>query len=375
MTALALDREFALFSRDVPTLLHSDPARGGDGSISLNPKKGLVKWNWIAAELNGVCPFVVAANQTEVASLAVESQSGQGDFEASTLLWQSTGRTAVQPYVNTAVVNRYLSNGLISDRLIFGTAQLPMLLPQSIYCLPKSSWQFRIQDLSGLSNTIQPVVFGRRFIDRQQTRARRADFLNQMHPYWIGPQDPANIAQSGPEIALAANGTVQLTFQIPSSADFLCKFVLDDSTSASGVEPLLYGDIVENYTKRSLTDVSTIGSTITGSTNLGLQWRNFMACPTVSVTGFPGGVIRAASIGSPRGGYTHLFPRNSQVVIKFTSLDAAIITLRVALFGWLIYGKEPGNRHFSDDYAAEVDREAQATAILKEFTPSTWRRR
>lgn len=374
MSTFALDRDFSLFGRDVPSLLYSDPALGGDGSVSLNPAKGLVKWQWIAATLNGATPFAVPANGTVTANLSVASQSGQGDFEACALYWNAANnrRCAVRPYVNTAVVSRYLANDVICDRLMFGTSQLPGLLPQSIYCLPKTSWKFEIRDLSGSGETVQPVVFGRRFVDRQDTRARRADFLNQMHPFWIGPVDPANAAQTGPEVTLAANGQVQLTFQVPSDADFLCKFLLDDSTAASGNEPSLYAQVVENYTKRGLADLPL--STVAASTNLGLHWRDFMACPSVSVTGFPGGVVRAASLGSPRGGFTHLFPRNTQVVIRFTSLDATAITLRVALFGWLVYGKEPTDRQFSADYEAELEREAQGAAIKAKFTPSTWRR-
>lgn len=361
MGNFAPENKFNLFSSDVPTLLYSDPGKGGDGSVNINSAKSLAKWQWIAATYQGTSPIVVPANKTVVANLNVGSLQGQGgDFEACAILMKETGRVAVQPYCNTGVVNRFLSNQPVSMRLLSGTAQLPGILPQSIYCLPKTNWQFTMQDLSGLSNSVTAVVFGRRFLDRQNLRAERANHLNLMHPYWIGPQDPSNASSSGPEVTLAPNSRVTLTFPIPSSADFLCRWILDDSTAVGGAEPKLYAQISENYTRRGLVDMSL--STVSTSTNLGIQWRDFLACPSVVVSGMPG--LRAFSLGGPRGGWTHLIPRNTQITVEFTSLDSNTITLRPAFHGWLIYGKEPDNRRMSADWDAIQEREAQASRIL-----------
>lgn len=372
MAALADYSPLSVFPRDVPLLTYSDPAQGGSGALSVNADKSLVKWQWIAARLNGQVPISVPSSGTVIANLDVSSQQGQaGDLEVSTLLLNaSNGRVGVRPYVNAGTVNHFLSNVNICDRLMFGTAQLPGLLGQSIYCLPKTSWQFTLQDLSGGTNSVTAAVFGRRFTDRNRealgNARRRLELLQWMHPYWLGPEDPTSLARSGPEVSLAANRQVTLTFPIPSSADFLCRWILDDSSSTSGNEPSLYAQVSENYSGRGLVDLP--GVVGPSSTLEGIHWRDFIACPSVAVTGFPGSsnVVRAAGVGSPRGGWTHLFPRNTQVSIKFTSLDAGTITLRVALVGWLIYAKEMG-RQLSADFQAAQSREAQARALMRQF--------
>lgn len=363
----------ALFGGDVPALLYSDPRKGGDGKTRINPDKLHAKWGWIAATLNNQFPITVGANATVNANLTVGDQASslQGDFEASTLLLQSTARLAVTAEVRTPTFQRILSNINIPSNLMFGTSQFPGLLPMSIFCLPKSAWFFTLQDLSGSTNTVSPVIFGRRYDECSEEFTaqlhRRAEFLRWIHPYWIGPRDPSTAGLTGPEITIpAGNVTPQsrtLTFQIPSSAGFLMTALLDDSTAVGGAEPVIVAQFTENVSGRALANLPA-QSTAAGGGMLGIDW-NLMACPTATVTGIVGGAIRAASLLSPQGGYTHLIPRNTQVTIKYTSFDANIITLRPALFGYLVYAEEAPERKMSRDFAANTERRVQADEWLR----------
>lgn len=357
MNHLSLGRDFSVFDSDVPTLQYSDPALKGDGSVSINPAKHLVKWGWVAATYQGQTPIALpgkaytsTAEASIVADMTIDSQQGAaGDFEVSTLMATSSGRFMVRPRVNTGVIDRYLANQATCDRLIMGTSQLPGGIFRPVYNLPKSSWKFELGDLANAgTNNVAIVAHGRRFLDRQRIdlRRRRAESVKFMHPYWIGPFNPSNPSLSGAEVTLSANTSIVLTFPIPDDADFLCRWILDDSTSASGVEPVLYGDLKENLSGRGLMDLPPTFAS--GSTNLGLQWRDFVACPSVSVTGMTSlGLVKSFSTGAPRGKFTHLFPRNTQIVVRFTSLDASTITLRPCFFGYLVYQKEPASRRLS----------------------------
>lgn len=344
---------------EVPTLLYSDPRDGGNGQYCSNADKALVKWRWVPAKFqNRLFPVTFSSGETTDLDVQIGGGSGtRGDTEiGSFLLTTSAGRVAVRPYVSSPI-DKYLSNIPIPSNLMFGTAQLPGMLQSSVYSLANTFWRMTTQNLFAGNNTVSMVLFGRKFTDRGREQwaneRRRAELLSVAWPYWIGPQDISNNATlTGPEVTLTAGSTVTLRFPVPSGQDFLLRHILDDSTSTTGVEPLLTATIVEEDTNRTLIDFPS-----------GIRWRDFLACPTVSVTGFPsGGTIRAFSLGSPKGGWTHLVKRNSALVITFTSSDPGTITLRPALAGWLLAAQEPGDRHYSNDAAARVERIEQAAA-------------
>lgn len=375
----------SIFGGDIPTLLYSDPALGGDGKTRLNPDKVLAKWKWIAATFGNDDTPSIGPGQTRFMTLSVRSSgdNDQGDFEAATILMRSINasgtavRSAVRPYVNTPTCNRYLSNIVIPSTLITGTAQLPGVFRTYIYCLPKTSWQFEVRNLDSSATLIPSIsLFGRQFTSCSPCSAeqyrRRAMHLQWFHPYWIGPQDPTDINLTGPTVTLPANASRELTFPVPSNADFLMAGMLDDSTGASsGESPSLYAQVRQNDSQRPLAILSALVPP-TGSSQLGISWRDFLAIPSVSVTGFPGGRVNAYSLAPNVGGTTHLIPRNSQVIVRFTNTSASEpVNLRPALFGLLIYGKQPEDRQTSVDGAANRERIAQGEEFLRRMGLTT----
>ena len=340
----------SLFGEDIATLLYDDPAHGGDGSYVISPEKASVKWQWQTGQIAGQFPFVLTGNQQAKFTVRINPEEGmRGDTEIIGMMSTQTGRFGLLPYI--PILDKYLANALIPSSLMCGTAQLPALWPQSVYCLPSTLWQFDVRDLSGSSNTISPVLFGRRFLDRGKERLtdlrRVALFSKFMHPYWLGPTSAYNETSSvavsvNPTVTIPAGATVTVRFAVPSTADFDCRYILDDSTAGASTEPDdLFAFITEGGSARGLVDAPP------GSN--GLSWRKFLASPTVPVTGFPsgGGVlatggIRAASLPSPAGGWSHLFKRGTDIEVKFRSTESSNdITLRTAFVGTLIYATEP----------------------------------
>lgn len=344
---------------EVPTILYDDPKNGGDGSYCLNEDKSLVKWRWIPARLGGSFPAVLTASQVTELGVEIGGLSGKkGDTEIGGFMLTSTGRVAIRPFFSSPI-DHYLSNIPIPSSLISGTSQLPGLLQSTLYCLAKTFGRVTVQELSGLGNTVSLVYWGRKFIDdgreRWGNQRRLAELLAVALPHWLGP-DSQTASLRGPEVTLAAGGTVELRFPCPSNADFLARWLLDDSTSTTGAEPVLTAQVIEEDTGRMLVDYLPSGVQ-------GLRWRDFMACPTVSVAGMPsGGTIRAFSLGFPRGGWTQLVKRTSALVIRFISGDIGTITLRPAVAGWLLNAREPEDRHYANTAQANAERQAQAQA-------------
>jgi hypothetical protein len=327
------DAVVGLVSGDIPPLLYDEER----GIYVINPQKAASKWSWQPARLNNTFPAVLGANQVTEFNIRTTPEDGnRGDVEALAFLLTSTGRLAIQPYV--PILDKELSNIPIPTSLLFGTAQLPALLAQTIYSYASIDWTFRVRELSGAGNTVSAVVFGRRQVDRGRDRepdVRQAQLLSRfMHPYWVGPTTGVTgagvIVPGGPEVVLAPGATVTLEYPLPGDAAFDCRWILDDSTSTTGVEPLLTAQIFEGDRGSPLNDVA-------------MSWRDFLASPTtLAVAGSPsGGFFRAASFPSPGGCWSHLFERSTRIRVVFTSTDAGTITLRTAFGGTLIYVSEP----------------------------------
>lgn len=346
MSSLANMTPASLFSGDIPALLYDEKTK----AFSVSDDKQLVKWNWHTGMVQNTFPFVLGANGSVVASAQIGAEDGlRGDIEDTTFLMRSTGRLTCLPFISS--LNKNLASTGIPTNLMFGVAQLPALLPMSVYNLPTTYWNLTLQDLSGAPNTISPVFFGRKFLDRSRERIanqRRVAFLSQfMHTYWLGP-----VQGYFPEITLGAGLTTTIDFLVPSSADFLCKYILDDSTSSTGLEPVLSAQIFEGQSARGLIDQPN-----------GISWRDFVASPTTTVTGFTGNTVRAISLPFPTDCNTHLFTRSTRIRVQFTSADAGTITLRPVFLGTLIYAPEPLTQQMTQDTGAIQERIAQAAEL------------
>lgn len=323
-------------SPDDPAIIYSDPREGGDGSYHLDGRKDYTQWRWRVGQLNqgGVSSALVAGAGGVVGPLTdvlidFGAQEGdQGDSEIAYFWGRESGsnlRFAVQPQLGPPL-NKYLANVPISSNLVFGTSQLPGYLPSPIYAYANADLKFNAHALGSFAETIQVGAFCRARNDcKAQVEGRRIA-MEYYSTIWIGPQDKLNTAYTGPEISIAAGATAKLRFPAPDKYDAQVAWILDDSTSTTGSEPVMDVIIQDEKNREQLIDLPT-----------GLSWRDFLACPTVTVTGMPaGGVVRAMSLKSPRGGWSHRIPANSALEVEIFSRDSGTITFRAAMLGWAV---------------------------------------
>lgn len=312
------------------------PPGGASGDFVVNSQKAAVKWNWQTGRFQNTFPITLSAGQQVDATVATQAMGGmRGDSEISALMLKSTGRVSV--LMTIPFLNRKLSNVPVSSNLMFGNAQLPALLAQTLLTLPTAAWSIALKDLSNATNSASPVYYGRRFTDRHQDRldqVRRALLFSQfMHPYVLGPTagvvSGGGGLNGGPEVVITGGQTATLRFDT-GGADFDWRWILDDSTSSDGLEPNLTANILLGDSGLPLADQA-------------ISWRDFMAAPTVAVTGMMpiGGIsgIAAASMGSP-GCWSMLVRRGTKLQVQFTNNNAsngASITLRPGLGGIALY--------------------------------------
>ena len=333
---LGQDTVVSLMTGDIPALLYNEETK----EFAINPYKSSAKWSWQPGRYENQFPYTLPANKQVDFNVKVTPEDGlKGDVEVCAFLLTSTGRISVQPFI--PMLSKFISNVPLSSSLMFGTAQLPGLLAQTIYSMPSVDWTLAIRELTGAPNVISPVLFGRRFTDRQKERLfdpRQAQLLSKfMHVYWLGPTTGVLVTaggvvstvQGGAEVTLPAGGTVTLYYQVPGDAVFDCKWILDDSTSTTGLEPNVVAQIFPGDNATPLNDVP-------------MSWRDFLASPTtLPIAGMPSdGFLRAASLPSPGGCWTNTFERSTKIKVVFTSTDAGTITLRTGFHGTLIYAAE-----------------------------------
>jgi hypothetical protein len=210
---------------------------------------------------------------------------------------------------------------------MLGTAQLPGYLPSPLYAYLNSDVNFNPQSLGGINETIEIGLFCRaRTNCVDQEAARKVAHDDPYLPMWIGPETKNDASLTGPEITIASGQTVVLRFPGPYDADFIMAWILDDSTSTSGLEPVMDVVIQEEDTRERFVDDPN-----------GISFRDFVACSTNVIVGMPGGgVVRAMSLKGHKGGWTHRIPKTSAIQVTIISGDVGTITFRAALLGWAV---------------------------------------
>lgn len=298
---------------DIPALIQ-DPCTK---AVYLNPVKGDVD-AFYASCSPFPAPITASGGIVPCAITPPQINSDQGDMEIVKLMSTSTGRFSA--LITDNWTNRQYMNKPVANNLVFGTAQLPMNLYETMFIPSTNSLSILCTDLSGGANDIRIVAQGRRFMGGcGGQQALQTPFISRRtHPYWL-------TFDNGPEVTLAANAVAtQFTMTVPTSADFLCWLALDDSTVTA--EDAVTVQLLEGNSGTILMDRA-------------LSLRQFVAGPTLGAganTGFMGGTARAS--GFPFSWtFTHLFKRGTQVVLQCFNAAGAPQTLRFALHGQLIY--------------------------------------
>lgn len=297
---------------DIPALISTPQG------IVLNPVKYDVEAFYVS---NNPFPSAITASGGIVSCgiTPPRLQSDTGDMEIVKLMSTSTGRFSVMLTDN--FTNRNYMNKPVANNLVFGTSQLPFTSYETMFLPATNSLTALCTDLSGAANDIRITCQGRRFTGAGcgGKAALQTPFISRRtHAYWL-------TSDTGAEVSIPANAVAQqVIMTVPSSADFLCWLVMDDSTVTA--EDALTVRILEGNSGTILTDRS-------------LSLRQFVAAPTLGAganTGFSGGTARAS--GFPFSWtFTHLFARGTQVIFEVTNTTGATQTMRTAMHGQLIY--------------------------------------
>jgi len=306
-------------SHDIPALVCAP-----DGSTCVNPEKGLVKWFWLRAiGPNNSFPVTFQGNESNMLTITIPAEENlRGDFEIAQLLATSTGRFTTQ--IMQATINRQFSNAPIPNNHVFGTTVFPGILAETFYAQPTTTLQVQVVNLLSVPNVISMVAVGRRFLDwgneRRADERRRQFYSKRTHPYWLTNNQGV--------LALAANGSASLLMTVPSSADFLAKFILDDSDGTYNIQ------VFEGLSSRALMD---------GPINA----QNFFASPTLVVPGFPQNLLRSSMSPGRIRNWSHLFKRSSIIQCQITDTSGLPNNIRLSLHGLLIYYNEPGGERLT----------------------------
>lgn len=103
-------------------------------------------------------PVTLSANQT----LSFITKLSTAHFESFTFLSHATGVYAIE--ITNVLTGQTLMNGRITNESSLGNARIPTILPVPYFLQDGSILRWTIQDLSGATNTVFPVLQGRKII-------------------------------------------------------------------------------------------------------------------------------------------------------------------------------------------------------------------
>ena len=304
---------------DIPALIQ-DPVTG---EVFLNSRKSIQKWCYLSS-----APYQVSIpiDGTLPVTLTPPLEDGNaGDMEIVKLMSTSIGNGLHGRFsvvLEDAVTQRKFMNNPISSNCVFGNSQLPFTLYETIF-LPATAnliaYCRNLESFSALTTHI--VAEGRRFVGcGQRQQLQQAFYQRRSFPYWLTFD---SIVPGVGGVTVAANSTTSYTMTVPSSGDFNCWLIMDDSPTDYQIR------IMESTSGRSL----MLGTGENGQGRLSCQ--NTVASTTRTVLGFPNNRLRSAN--TPHAWtFTHMFKRGSQISVELTNTTAFDINVRLCFHGQLI---------------------------------------
>jgi hypothetical protein len=318
---------------DIPTLIQ-DPMTG---EVFLNPRKTTQKWCYLSSN-----PYPVTLSSTGATlpvSLTPPLEDGNsGDVEIVKLMAKAAvsgsgveGANRFGVVLEDTVTQRKFMNNPICSNLVFGNAQFPFTLYETIFLPATSNLIAYCTNYESSSNAIRIVAEGRRFVGcgpRQQLQ--QAFYQRRSHPYWLTFDNLGTSSGANGGVTVAANSTTTYTMTVPSSGDFNCWLIMDESTTDYHVR------ILETTSGRSL----MLGPGENGQGRI--SCKDMVASTRYGVTGFPNNLLTAAN--TPHAWtFTHTFKRGTQISFELTNTTGSQIVVRLALHGQLVYYQDCPN--------------------------------
>lgn len=296
--------------------------RGSNGKVYANPDYDMVKrFHLTAAPFGGTIP--AGDSEDFVLTVPAEEES-LGDFLVNELFMltdPSNARDlAIEILSNQS--NLYFQNAPVFNTLMMGNAHLNCCLPCCFLIQATNSAVITVENREAVPVDVRIVARGKRFLPRGKPELRMA-----MLEYWNSvPSSLYFLTFDATEVTVAAGTQVTAYMTVPGTGDFevkdaRCEVISAGATTADNI------------------DVSV-------SEGVGRRWENelmplgaFQATPTLSVTGFPGNLFRAAS-ACHCPAFGQLFKRNTRVRHTLHNQGPADATVRITYAGCMHYVDE-----------------------------------
>jgi len=243
----------------VPTFLKNEQTR----LIYLNPLKKFVKPFWLVPQdVNNTGNLAVGANTAQPMILRNDQQ---GPFEGFYATVQHNGDMLVR--INDTGMQRDLMNRDVHVDTIFTPApggQSPFIFPESLWMDAGSTLQLTFTDISGVGQSVRPVIHGRKFYLRSAPRgigtnvlARRERERRVSTPYFYttdvavaltagqtGLQVPLTVSQEGHfearKITVVSTGAFDFRISENRNGINLAGAIFTSSVSCGGIASFPY---------------------------------------------------------------------------------------------------------------------------------------
>lgn len=289
--------------------------RGTDGKSHLNPDFEMVKAFQVRAE---PFDFAIPAGGTQVFAITppAEGQSA-GDFlisEFRGLFGPAGARDLAFEFLNMQD-EKLFQNAPVFNTLIMGNAHLNCCLPCCTLVQAENTLQVQVTNNEAVPVTVGITAVGKRFLPPSE------ELRSAMLSYWNTiPSYPYFLTLDDQQVAVAAGTQATAFMTVPGTGDFELMWPRTEVRPDGGAVPnpdTIFVTVAEGIGRLLQSDPLPLGS--------------FIATPTLTVAGFPGGLYRAASAcHCPPA--SQLFKRNTRVRVTFDNRgpDDAIVRLTYA---------------------------------------------
>ncbi len=218
----------------IPTIKRVvDPKTGKVIGDFMNPLKDAIKPFWLRGD---TYPLALGSLATRRLQFTVPAEENlKGDMESFHLLSEHDSPFTVR--LLHEGLNKYLTSEPIHSANIFGNAQLPARLYESLFLETNQTLIVECVNLSQSTNNIRMTLEGRRFLNYELPGMSREMIIREFygrktHPYWLTLDTP---------VTLDANGTADVRMTLTGEADMDVAFILDNGADGPYTIELLEG--------------------------------------------------------------------------------------------------------------------------------------
>lgn len=200
------------------------------GGVGINSPKRYVRGYWVSPD-----PIVATVASGGNATITFPINT-QGHFEWAYLMGASTGQFSLRIY--DAQANRDLQNKPINSVTIVGSAPRPFHLPKPYWFNvggSKREVSITVHDLSGATNDIRLVLYGRRLYHHDMPSDMADDFIRKfdagprLYSFFLVPKETKF---DGSVVPVAAGAFETFMFEMDATADLEADKIMFSSTGS-----------------------------------------------------------------------------------------------------------------------------------------------